>query len=336
MKPDFLSFPKIELHCHLDGSMDLALAREMFRKRGERITEEEVREKMVAPPLCGNLAEYLSCFDVPINLLQHGFALSETAYRLVGQCAKENIRYVEVRFAPTSHLDAGLTPRDAMEAVLEGLSKGENEFGIHTGLIICAMRHIPAEKNRPLLMETKEMLGSGVVGFDLAGDEAHYPLSEYADLFREAKSLGVPFTVHAGETPGSRKNVRLAVELGATRIGHGIDIRRNRELIKLCAKNRVGAELCPSSNLGTKGIDDITELPFRRFMDAGIPVSVNTDNRTIGGTDLNGEYELLDSAFSLTEEDMEKIYKDSVDMAFAPDEVKEELLVQWQRRSQKE
>ncbi len=336
MKPHFSDLPKIELHCHLDGSMDPALARELILERGEDIPKEELQKQMVAPFPCRNLAEYLSCFDVPIRLLQSGYALSETAYRLVEQCAKENIRYVEVRFAPTSHLEEDLTPRGAMEAVLAGLLKGEKEFSVHTGLIICAMRHFPQETNRPLLKETRELLGSGVVGFDLAGDEEQFPLSEYADLFKEAKRLEVPFTVHAGETPGSRKNVLAAAELGAARIGHGIDMRHDRELMKLCAGKRIGIELCPSSNLGTNGIGEISELPFRTFMDAGIPVSVNTDNRTIGGTDLNAEYELLDKTFSLTEEDMERIYKDSVDKAFAPDTVKEELLLQWQKRSQKE
>ena len=331
MIPDFSEKPKIELHCHLDGSMDLALAKELFRERGEDISEDELRKQMVAPFPCENLAEYLSCFDIPIRLLQSGYALSDTAYRLVCQCAKDNIRYAEIRFAPTSHLEDGLTPRDAIEAVLAGLSKGEKEFGVYTGLIICAMRNFPQETNRPLLMETKEFLGNGVVGFDLAGDEDQFPLSEYIDLFREARNLGVPFTIHAGETPGSRRNIRIAAELGAARIGHGIDMRHDRELMKLCAKKRIGAELCPTSNLGTRGIASVSELPFRVFLDERIPVSVNTDNRTIGETDLNAEYELLDRTFSLTEEDMERIYRDSVDMAFASDGIKEELLHQWQR-----
>lgn len=329
---NFEKIPKIELHCHLDGAMDLSLAKELTEERGEYLSDDELKERMVAPSRCENLADYLACFDTPISLLQTEYALSETAYRLLKHCAEENISYVEVRFAPTSHEKEGFSTRSAIESVLKGLKRGEGDFQIRCGLILCAMRHFPPEDNLPLVFAAKEMLGSGVVGIDLAGDEAHFPLSLYADFFRKAKELGVPFTIHAGETPGSRPNVRLAAELGAKRIGHGIDMRKDVRIMELCAKSRIGVELCPSSNLGTKGIASIEELPFRRFLDAGIPVSVNTDNRTIGGTDLNSEYALLTEAFSLTEEDMEKIYRDSVEAAFASDSIKEELLKKWQRK----
>lgn len=331
MKRIFLENPKIELHCHLDGALDEALARELLEEQGVFPSDEELRRSLKAPEKCENLADYLACFDLPIRLLQSEYALSEQAYRLTRRCAAENIRYVEVRFAPTSHLREGLTVRQAIEAVHQGLKRGEKEGDIRTGLILCAMRHFPPEQNLPLLKDAEEMLGSLIAGFDLAGDEASFPLSGYAEFFREAAKRGIPFTIHAGETPGSRENVRLAIELGVKRVGHGIDMRHDPELMRLCAEKRVGAELCPSSNLGTGGIGEIKELPYRVFREQGIPVSINTDNRTIGGTFLSREYALLDEVFTLTEEDMERVFRDSVEMAFAGDEVKEDLLRQWQK-----
>lgn len=324
--------PKIELHCHLDGALDPELAADLLRDRGESYSEEELERMLAVKPSCRDLAEYLACFELPIRLLQTEYALAEQAFRLGKRCAEEGIVYLEVRFAPTSHLREGLKIRPAVEAVLKGLARAEKETGLRTGLLLCAMRHLPLEESLPLLSLAAEMREEGVAGIDLAGDEAGFPLAVYADFFRKARDQGIPFTIHAGETPGSRQNLHLAAELGAGRVGHGIDMRTDERLMRLFAEKRIAAELCPTSNLETCGIRELSEFPLRVFMEQGIPVSLNTDNRTISSTSLTGEYERLDRERQFTEEELRQIYEDSVEAAFAGDEVKEELLKKWQNQ----
>lgn len=328
----FIAMPKIELHCHLDGGMDLSLAEEILRTQGETTDAAELLERMQVTSREAGLAEYLARFDLPIRLLQSEYALSEQAYRLARSCAAENVKYLEVRFAPTSHRKEGLSVKETVLAVSAGLKRAEAEVDIKTGLILCVMRHLPEETNRKVLLTAKELLPEVVAGFDLAGDEKAYPLSLCRNLFAEAKALSVPFTIHAGETAESRENVREAAQLGAARVGHGIDMRYDEELMRLCAGNRIGAELCPTSNLQTGGIAALSEFPLRTFLSRGVPVSVNTDNRTISGIDLTQEYELLDREFSLTDEELKQIYMDSVEMAFTDDATKERLRKQWIRQ----
>lgn len=330
---DFSKMPKIELHCHLDGALDLALARELLKDRGEEISEDTLSEKLTIYGIEADLASYLARFDLPIRLLQSGYALEEQAYRLATRCAnEENIKYLEVRFAPTSHLAEGLTVRDTIESVLAGLRRAEAEVGIFTGTIICAMRHFPVEENLALLKEAREYLGDGVVAFDLAGDEAGYPLKTQAEVFREAARLEMPFTIHAGEAPESKENIALALTLGAKRLGHGIAMRNDPELMKKCANQGIAVELCPTSNLQTGGLRTLSEFPIRTFFSEGIAVSLNTDNRTISGIDLAHEYEIIDREFSLTESELEGLYHDAVRAAFAPDSVKHNLETQWKQK----
>lgn len=332
MSMNFSELPKVELHCHLDGGMDADLVDELLKSGGENYAMEELRDKLRLTENAASLADYLARFDLPIRLLQTEYALSEQAYRLARTCAAEHVIYLEVRFAPTSHQIGGLRLRTVMECVRSGLLRAEEECGIRTGMIICAMRHFPEEKNLELLYEARELLGDGVVAFDLAGDEAGYPLTVCAGLFREASRIGMPFTIHAGEVRGSRENVRLAAELGASRIGHGIDMRFSPELMELCAKRRIGVELCPTSNLQTGGIGELSELPIRDFMERGIPVSISTDNRTIGNTSCTHEMERVDRVFSMSSREWERIFYDSVEMSFAADGLKEELREKWKTK----
>ena len=145
------------------------------------------------------------------------------------------------------------------------------------------------------------------------------------EFFETAKKLGIPFTIHSGEC-GSTENIRVALELGAKRLGHGIAMGRDLDLIRECAKRRVGVELCPSSNLQTKAVTDFSEYPLRSFLAAGIPISINTDNRTVSGTTNSREWKRMIEYFALTEEEIRKIYRDSVEMSFASEDVKHRLL----------
>ncbi len=317
--------PKIELHCHLDGSLSLPLAQRLLAARGEAYTLEELQMQMTAPPDCMSLSEYLRCFDLPNEVLQQPQELHEAAYDLAMQAAAENVRYIEVRFAPQFSTAEGLRVPQVLEAVIGGLSQARQETGIASGVIVCAMRGMTEAANSKMLRGAMEWYGSGVVGCDLAGDEAYYPLSEYVSFFEEAKRYGIPFTIHAGEC-ANKDNIRFAVDLGARRIGHGIAMLHDDALQQYCAEHHVAVELCPTSNLQTQAISYLKNYPLCEFMEAGIGVSVNTDNRTVSHTTLTHEMELLQAQFALDEDIFRRIYRASVEASFASDEVKHLLL----------
>ncbi len=319
------NLPKIELHCHLDGSLSPELVQKLLRERGEEYTIEELKQMLKAPANCGSLSEYLRCFDLPNEVLQQPRELEAAACELAMQAAGEQVRYIEVRFAPQFSTAEGLSVSQILQSVMEGLRRARQACGIESGVIVCGMRGISKEANLSMLKEARQFLGCGVVGCDLAGDEKYYPVSQYAYFFEAAGKYQMPFTIHAGEC-GSVENIRAAIALGASRIGHGIAMYHNRELQQLCADKRIGVELCPTSNLQTQAISDFRNYPLREFMEAGIPVSVNTDNRTVSNTNLTREFTLLQEEFALEETVFEQIYRDSVEVSFASDDVKHMLL----------
>jgi adenosine deaminase len=322
--------PKIELHCHLDGSMGLDVTRDLLAQRGEHYEIGELRQLLEAPMDCQSLAEYLEKFDLPIRCLQTEEGLRAAAYDLATSAAKEQVKYLEVRFAPSFSTGEGLSIVKILESVQAGLKKAEDEADIHTGMIVCGMRNLSMEENLSMLRAAREMYGAGVAACDLAGDENAYPTAQFADFFQLAKELGIPFTIHSGEC-GSTENIKVAIALGASRLGHGIAMAKDPSLMAECAAKRIGVELCPTSNLQTKAVHSMEEYPFMQFFKAGIPLSVNTDNRTVSRTTCAAEAALLQNTYQLFPEDFAKIYRDSVEMSFAKDEVKEILLKKYRK-----
>ena len=311
------SLPKIDLHCHLDGSMTLE---SMEKILGRKVPVEEV----TAGDACRNLAQYLEKFELPIRCIQTADGLRTAAREFLLRAAQENTRYVEVRFAPLLSAGAGLGCRQVVEAVLEGLSEAREKCGTDYNVIVCAMRHHPKEDSLAMMKACREFLGEGVCAADLAGDEAAFPMEQYMDLFAQAKKLEMPFTIHAGEC-GRVENVAKAVECGAARVGHGIALAGNRAVQRLCADKKIGIEMCPTSNLQTRAATK-ENYPLREFMDAGLCVTLNTDNRTVSGTDMTREMCFVCEQYGITAEELKEFYLHAVDAAFASDLVKQRLL----------
>lgn len=322
---DIKKLPKIELHCHLDGSLGLGLTRRLLQVRGEEHSEEELRRLLQAPTDCGSLSEYLRCFDLPNEVLQTREELKAAAFDLAERASQENVRYIECRFAPTFSTAEGLSVQQVLEAVAKGLAEARERYGIESGIIVCGMRGLSEDANLSMLHDAMELYGSGVAACDLAGDEKAYPAAGFSYFFERAQRYGIPFTIHAGEC-GSRENIRASIEMGARRIGHGIAMLGDIRLQKLCADRHVGVELCPTSNIQTGAVDNFSRYPFREFYEAGVPLSINTDNRTVSGTDMTTEIKLIADSFALTEEEYCRIYKESVEYSFAGDDSKEKLL----------
>ncbi|MFZ2933833.1 MAG: adenosine deaminase, partial [Agathobacter rectalis] len=222
IRDNIIKLPKIELHCHLDGS----LSREFVEKRLGRTVQEA---ELSVSDDCTSLAQYLEKFDLPGQCIQDEKGLEGAAYDVLKGMHRENVVYAEIRFAPLLSENERMSCERVIEAALKGLERGKKDFGIEYGLIVCAMRHHSEEQNRRMLHTAREFLGAGVCAADLAGAEVPYPMSGFMELFKYAKQLGLPFTIHAGEC-GNAQNIIDAVEAGAARIGHGIAMRGHGDL----------------------------------------------------------------------------------------------------------
>lgn len=310
--------PKVELHCHLDGS----LSREFIERRLNRKVSQS---ELSVSDDCRSLNEYLEKFDLPGKCIMDGEGLSGAGYDVLKSMKQENVCYAEIRFAPLLSETEDMNCAKVIEALLAGLEKGKKDFGIEYGVITCAMRHHSEEENRRMIRTAREYLGYGVCAADLAGAEALYPMSEFMELFQETKKLGMPFTLHAGEC-GSVQNILDSVEAGAGRIGHGIAMRGHREVQKELQRKGIGIEMCPISNLQTKAVESTKDYPMREFLDNGLKVTVNTDNRTVSNTTLTKELAFIQKTYGITDEEIRLMMKNAVDVAFADDAVKERIL----------
>ena len=190
---DIERLPKLDLHCHLDGSLTKAMIERHLGK-------EVAGEALTVSQDCRSLTEYLEKFDLPLQCLQDEKGLEEGAYTFVEEIAKEKVEYIEVRFAPMLSVHENLSCRQVIEAVRKGMERGREDFGVRYGIIVCAMRSHTTEQNMEMLRCAREFLGHGVCALDLAGDESMYPTSGFRDIFREARRLEMPYTIHSGET----------------------------------------------------------------------------------------------------------------------------------------
>lgn len=306
---------KYDLHCHLDGSLSEECIRRLALEGGVPLPEKDLKSQLTADSCCESLAEYLTKFDLPLACLTSERSFTEAVKDVMRAAAEENTVYMEIRFAPMLSVREDLSVRDIIEGAVKGIQEGRQLYGTQAELILCGMRHMDVEKNIELAKTASDYYGYGVCALDLAGDEAAFPVKQQAEFFRAAKDLGIPFTIHAGEC-GSAQSIWDALELGASRIGHGIAAAKDERLIRYCGERQIPFEMCPSSNLQTKAVRNRDEYPLVSFLRAGIPVTINTDNRTVSDTSMTRELELSAKYWGLTKEELEKISKNGKNAGF--------------------
>ena len=302
---------KIELHLHLDGSLNISYA--------EKILGTDVSSQMIATG-CHNLSEYLEKFNLPIQLLQEKKKITEFSYLLGKDLEKDGVIYAEVRFCPLLHVEK-ISADEVISAVLEGFQKIST---VKVNLILCMMRNFPQEKNKMIIDLVEKHLGQGVCAIDLAGDEANYHTSSFAPLFEEIRKKKIPFTIHAGEAD-SFSSVDAAISFGALRIGHGIRSIESSSTIQKLIDYGITLEVCPTSNLDTKVVSNILDYPIKKLMNLGVLITINTDNRTVSNTSLEQEYQLLRENFGFEEKDFLQFNLNAIDVAFLSSSEKEEL-----------
>ncbi|WP_282137335.1 adenosine deaminase [Rossellomorea aquimaris] len=322
------TMPKIELHCHLDGSVRPETIIDIAKREGIHIPSfdiEEMKEELIAPLDCESLDEYLEKFSIPNAVMQSKENLKRITFELYEDAAKENVKYMEVRFAPLLHTQKGLSVKEIIGSVIEGMKEAEEQFDIKGNIILSCMRMMSAERAFEVVEQGKNFLGKGVVAIDLCASEEEGFCGKFIEPIALAREYGYRVTIHAGET-GVGKNVLEAVEwLGAERIGHGVYITDCPEAYQVVKEKQIVLEICPTSNVQTKAVNQFRDHPLYDFHRDGIKITINTDNRTVSDTTMASECELVWNEFAMSDEDYREIYMNSVEACFASDEVKEGL-----------
>ncbi len=318
---DFRSLPKIELHLHLDCSLSLAVVQQL----DPSVSAEVYRNDFVAPSRCHDLVDYIQRAEKQMLLMQSHESLRLVTLDLFDQLKADGLIYAEIRFAPLLHIARGLTPREVVETVEAATREGIARTGVEAGIILCTLRNYNEEQSLATVQLAEAFRGTRVVGFDIAGDEAGYPIDAHESAFAFAQSRGIPCTAHAGEACGASSVWNVLKHCHPTRIGHGVRSAEDPALIEHLKANDIHLEVCPTSNLQTNIYRQIEDHPADRILRAGVSMSVNTDARTVTPTTLSDEYALLHRVFGWTLADFKHCNLEAIRHSFATPDLKASL-----------
>src|ERR1700747_2389386 len=325
------TLPKVLLHEHLDGVLRPQTVIELADhvKYGGLPTRnaQALGQWFHQGANQGSLAKYLEGFAHTIAVMQTEQALERVAYEQAEDLSKDGVVYFETRFAPIFHTQRGLTHQQIVAAVLKGLERGRQDFGISSGLIICAMRNMDVSLEMAEL--AVDFRQRGVVGFDLAGEEGGFPPKKHVDAFHYIQRQNFNITIHAGEGFGKESIWQAIQYCGAHRIGHGTrlidDIAvANGKAVKLgdlaqyVLDKRIPLEICLLSNVHPGATPSLAEHPFKILYQEKFRVTLNTDNRLMSHTTMSREFEAAAETFGLTIDDFEKITINAMKSAFLP------------------
>lgn len=317
----FQALPKTDLHVHLDGSLRLETILELGREQGIALpadNPEGLGEAIGCGRYFGSLAEYLKGFEITLRVLQTEAALERAAFELAEDAHFENVRYMEVRYSPMLHTEQGLKLTTVVEAVLEGLDRAQQAYGIKCNVILCGIRNISPERSYEMAELAVAYKNRGVVGFDLAGAEADNPAKNHREAFELVRENNINCTIHAGEAYGPESIAQAIHVCGAHRIGHGCRLREDGDLLHYVNDHRIPLECCPSSNVQTGAVRNLATHPLKLYFDLGLRVTINTDNRLITDTSVSKELWLVHSQMGVPFVDVKKMVIAGFKSSFQP------------------
>lgn len=315
------SLPKAELHCHLDGSMRVETIMDIAKKEKIQLPSTDIKElrKILEVGMnCQSLEEYLRPFDITGQVLQTEEALRRATYELAEDAAEENIRYLEIRFAPLWHIKKRLSLTQVIEAVIQGARDAEKNFNIKIGIIICGIRHTTPADTLKVAELAVAYKNRGVVGFDLAGAEKDFPAKDHLEAFYLIINNNINTTAHAGEAYGTESIEQAIHYISANRIGHGTRLREDGDLLNYVNDHRIPLEMCITSNVQTKAVKTFKDHPAKFYFEIGLRVTLNTDNRLISNVNLTDEYMIAIEKLNFTANDIKYIILNGFKSAFLP------------------
>jgi adenosine deaminase len=313
------SLPLIDLHRHLDGSVRLETVLELADQHGITLPARDVdglRPHVQVDEREPGVMAFIARFRWLLEVMADPEACRRIAYENVEDAKAEGIDYLELRFSPWFMSERhGLDPAAVTEAVADGVEAGRRDFGLDVGLIgILSRTYGPAVARREL--EALLTQRGRLVALDLAGDEAAFPAALFTEHFRIAREAGWQVTIHAGEAAGPESVWSSIRDLGATRIGHAVRAGEDPRLLDHMRSHGIGIEANLTSNVQTSAVPSYAAHPLKRYLDAGLEASINSDDPTISGIDLRHEFEVAAPAAGLTARHVRQAQQSALEMAF--------------------
>lgn len=317
----YKSWPKIELHVHLDCSLHF----DVIRKYRPEVTRDVYNQEYVAPDRCLDLPDLFRSVNNSIELMQTPEQLRASIEYLFRQFQKDGVIYAEIRFAPHLHTERGLSPSRVVEIAESAVEEQVSKTGIEAGLLLCTLRQYSEKMSMETVQLVYEFRNSFVAGFDIAGDEAAYPIDEHKKAFQFAIEKGIPRTAHAGEAAGPESVLETLNHFQPTRIGHGVRSVDSPEVIEILVEKNIHLEVCPSCNIQIGLFERYDNHPVNKLKMSGVSTGINTDGRTTTNITLGSEYEKLSTAFGWTKPDFFQVNMNALEAAFVSDSKKDHL-----------
>ncbi|MEU2831393.1 adenosine deaminase [Streptomyces lavendulae] len=315
LHPFIAGLPKAELHVHHVGSASPRIVAELASRHPDSkvpTDPEAVADYFTFTDFAHFIEVYLSVVD----LVRTPDDVRTLTFEVARDMARQNIRYAELTITPYSSTRRGIDEDAFMEAIEDARKAAEAELGV----ILRWCFDIPGEAGLEAAEETVrlavDLRPEGLVSFGLGGPEIGVPRPQFKPYFDRARAAGLHSVPHAGETTGPETVWDAIRELGAERIGHGTSSTRDPELLAYLAEHRIALEVCPTSNIATRAVADLDEHPVKEMVAAGVPVTINSDDPPMFGTDLNNEYAVAARLLDLDERGLAQLAKNAVEASF--------------------
>jgi adenosine deaminase len=326
----YFSMPKVELHRHLEGSLRLATMADIASAHGLTVPVSMLNlsglvQVQDQDPL--TFTNFLEKFKTLRLFYRSPDVIHRVTREAVEDAAKDNCRYLELRFTPVALSRAeGFPLHDVMDWVITSAQEAAKKHNIKVRLIASVNRHESAELAEQVAWLAAEHIKNGLVGMDMAGNEAEFKSEPFYGIFKEAKQAGLHITIHAGEW-GPAANVREAIEhLGAERIGHGVRVMEDDSAVALARERQTTFEVCVTSNFQSGVVSSLAEHPVPRMIEAGLNVTVNTDDPSVSRITLTHEYQLVCEDLKIPIGILKQRTLAAAQSAFLPDAEREELV----------
>jgi adenosine deaminase len=313
--------PKAELHVHLEGTAPPALIARLAQRNGLAVPDGlfDGDERFVY----SDFLDFLRAYDDAASVIRTGEDYRDITYEYLRSCAEEGAIYVELTASPDHAALVGLSDDEHLDGIARGIDDAR-AHGIEGRILISAVRNFGVEQALRVARHAAERPHPYVVGFSMAGDEENYPAHLFAEAYAIAADAGLGCTMHAGEWAGA-ESVRAALELPITRIAHGVRAIEDAALVDELARRGIVLECCPTSNVVLGVFSSYEAHPLRRLADAGVRITLGSDDPPYFGASIGGEYDVAKQRLGFDEAGLKVITETAIDAAFCDDSVKTEL-----------
>jgi adenosine deaminase len=315
--------PKVELHVHLEGTAPPELVQRVAARNGIPLPEgmlgEDGRFRYT------DFLDFLRTYDLAASVIRTGEDYRDITYEYLCACARGGAIYVELTASPDHAALVGLSDEEHLDGIARGIDEARRDTGIEGRILISAVRNFGVEQATRVARYAAGLPHPYVVGFSMAGDEANFPAVEFAAAFALAAEGGLGCTIHAGEWAGP-ESVRAALELPITRISHGVRAIEDPALVDELATRAIVLECCPTSNVVLGLYPSYEQHPLRRLSEAGVRLTLGSDDPPYFGATIAGEYEVCEERMGFSQDELHQITGNAIDAAFCDDELRDALL----------